>query len=241
MCSSVPPVRLRPNAALASRVHPAQTAHRALPARTALQEKAQALLDPQVAMLTSTNVSSQCHHSARAKLPAVQLAHPAHPAQTADRATQAATDAMDRTAHQAQLAHQDHQEHRATPARREPLESPALSPPAPSHHRAHLVNPASPVPLDPPERLEPPARTATTVLQASLVNLVSAVHPVATASPGRLASQELQVPQAAATTALQLVSLQDINLPTLSTIPASIHLGWSLLLTTIYTTKDCLR
>jgi hypothetical protein len=76
------------------------------------------------------------------------------------------------------------------------------------------------------------------VLQASLVNLVSAVHPAATASPARPESQEPQVPPAAATTAHLLVSLQDINLPT---IPAGIHLGWPLLLASIFTTKDSLR
>jgi hypothetical protein len=207
----------------------------------ALQEKAPALLDPQAATPTSTNACCQFHHSARVKLPAVRLDLPAHPAQTADRATRAATDATETTAHQARLVLQDHQVLLATPARRVQLANLAPSPLVQSPHRAHLVFPASPAHQDPPEMLAAPAKTATTVLQASLVNLVSAVHPVATASPARPESQEPQAPPAAATTAHQLVSLQDINLPALPTIPVNIHLGWPLLLVSIFTTKDSLR
>jgi hypothetical protein len=240
-CFSVPLVRLRLNAAPASKAHPAQTDHRALQARTALPAKAPALLDHQAATPTSTNACCQFHHSALAKLPPAQLVPPAHLAQTAAPATQAATDAMETTAHRVPLDLPAHQEPQATPARRVPLETQELSPLAPSHHRAHLVNPANLALPAVPEMLAPPARTATTELQASLVNLVSAVLPVATASPARPASQELQVPQAAATTAHQLVSLQDINLPALPTISTSIHLGWPLLLTAIYTTKGSLR
>jgi len=242
MCSSVPPVRLRLNAAPANKAHPAQMDHRALQARMALPETAPALLDHQAATPTSTNACCPSHHSAPAKLPAAQLVPQAHQAQTADRATREATDAMETTAHQAPMVPPDHQELPATPARRAHLASPAPSRPAPSHHRAHLVNPANLVLPDPLEMLAPPARTATTELQASLVNLVSAVHPVATASLDHPASQDSQVPQAAATTAHQLVSLQDINLPSVfPTIAAGIHLGWPLLLATIYTTKDSLR
>lgn len=240
MCSSVPPVRLRLrlSAALASKAHPAPTAHRVMQAKTALPDKAPAPLDPQAATQTSTNACCQFHPNARAKPLVVRLDLPAHPAQTADRATRAATDATETTAHQARLVLLDHQVLRATPARRVPLANPAPSPLVQSPHRAHLVCPASPAHPDPPETPAPPARTATTVLQASLVNLVSAVHPAATASPARPESQEPQVPPAAATTAHLLVSLQDINLPT---IPAGIHLGWPLLLASIFTTKDSLR
>jgi len=226
----VPLVRLRHNAALASKAHPAQTDHRVMPARMALQEKAPALPAHRVATLTSMNVSCQFHLSAPAKLLPAQLVPQAHLAQTAARATQAATDAMDRTVHQAQLDHQDHQELQATLARRAQLASQAPSPPDPSHHRAHLVLPASPDHPEVRERLVPPAKTATTVHQANLVSLVNAAHPAETASPDRQENPERPAPQAAATTAHQLVWPQDINFLSPSTSTPSVHLGWLLLL-----------
>lgn len=241
MCFSVLPVKPRLNAALASKDHPAQTAHRVKRAKMALPERDQALQDPLVATQSSTNVSCPSHRSALARLPAVQLVPLAHLVPMAVRATRAATDAMETTAHRAQLDHLAQPDHRATPARRDLLENPAPFRLVPSHHRAHPAVPAVPVLPDHPERLVPLARMETTVLQASLVNPVSAVLPAATASPDPLESQELLVPPAAATTAHQLVLPQDINFPSLPTTAASVHLGWVLVLFSIYTTNNSFR
>lgn len=235
------PVKPRLNAALASKDHPAQTAHLVTPAKTVLPERDPALQDPLVATQSSTNVSCPSHRSALARLPAVQLVPPAHLVQMAVPATRAATDAMETTAHRAQLDPLAQPDHRATPERRDPLENPAPFRLVPSHHRAHPAVPVVQVLPDLPERPAPPARMATTVLQASLVSPVSAVLPAATASPDPLESQELLVPPAAATTAHRLVSPQDINFPSLPTTAASVHLGWLLVLFSIYTTSNSFR
>jgi len=241
MSCSVLPVKPRLNAALASKDHPAQMEHRVTPAKMALPEKDLALRDHLVATQSSTNVSCPSHRSALARRPAVQLVPPAHLVPMAVRATRAATDAMETTAHPAQPDPLDQPVHRATQARRDPLASPAPFRLVPSHHRAHPAVPVVPVLPDLPERPAPPARMATTVLQASLVNPVSAVLPAATASPDHLESQELLVPPAAATTAHQLVSPQDINFPSLPTTATSVHLGWVLVLFSIYTTSNSFR
>jgi len=211
--------------------------HRALLARTALPEKDPALQDHLVATQSFTNASSQFLLNARARRPLVRPVLLARQAQTVPPETQAATDATARTVHQARPVHQALQALQATPETRVHPANPALSPPVPSHHRVQQASPADqalPVLL---ERVALPAKTETTVLQVPLVNLASAVHPVETASPARRERQDSQVPQAAATTAHQLVSLRDISLPSLfPTIPTSIHLGWSLLLVSTYTT-----
>jgi len=241
MCSFVPLVRLKLSAARASKDHPAQTDQRAMRAKTALPAKDPALQDPLVATQNFMSICFPFHLNARAKPPQVEPVLPVHLVQMAVRAIRAATDAMDRTVHPDPPDLMVHQVLPAVLAQRVLLENPALCHLDQHPHRVQLANPAVPALSDLLDNQAALAKTATTVLQANLVNLVRMVHPAETASPDRPESQELQAPQEAATTAHQLVWPQDINLPASTTIPPSIHLGWLLLLSSIYTTKTSLR
>lgn len=242
MCSFVLLVRLKLSAALASKVHPAQTDHRARQAKTALPAKDPALQDLLVA--TQNSMSAFCRFllSARARPPPAQSVLPAHLDQTAVRAIRVATDATERMVHPDLPDLPVQQVLQVVPAQRVLQENPALYRPVRSRRQVRPVNPADRALRDPQDNQAHPAKTATTVLQANLVSLVRTVHPAETASPDRPARRELQEPQEAAITAHQLVWPQDISLPASTTISPSIHLGWLLLLLSpIYTTKSSLR